>query len=49
MIDMKIKTNIEEYLNLLEKVKTSAEELNELTKQLDEFEILVDIEEDFKK
>ena len=43
MKDMSVKTNIEEYLKLLEKVKVSAEELNELTKQLNDFELLVDV------
>lgn len=45
MINYEVKTNIEEYLELLKKVEAKANEFNKLTEELDKFEIQVNIEE----
>lgn len=45
MINYEVKTNIEEYLELLKKVEAKANELNKLTEELDKFEIQVNVEE----
>lgn len=44
-IEMKVKTNVEDYIELLTEVKEKAEALQEVTERLNNFEVEIDATE----